>query len=62
MVLLYGGQSGITLDKLRFNLFQKRVATANTAFVSESLPPTSNAVVYHSYHAYHQIKVFNLIP
>ena len=40
MVLLYGGQSGITLDKLRFHLFQKMVATANTTIVSESLPPT----------------------
>ena len=45
-------------NSLRYRLFHKRVVTATTAIVPESLPPTSNAAMFHSYRTYHQTQVW----
>ena len=43
-----------SLKFLRYRIFHKKVATTTTAVTSETLPPTSNAAMFHSHQTYHQ--------
>ena len=65
IAMLYGGNSSVTLDELRYSVFCTKLSV-NTRIVSpEQLPPTTDAAKFHSYRAYHQIQTWmgvNLPP
>lgn len=56
IVTLYGGQSGESLDNLRYRKFTAKVSAgiANSCVQVQSLPPTSDAARFHSLRVYHQ--------
>ncbi|KAJ8034443.1 hypothetical protein HOLleu_21287 [Holothuria leucospilota] len=58
LVSLYKGSAGDTLDKLRLERFQQKVATSVSCVRPENLPPTSSAAKFHSLHVYHQVQVW----
>ena len=47
-VSLYGGRSGIKLDKLRYEKYCQKVATRSTKIQPQALPQTSTAARFHS--------------
>ena len=47
-----------SLNSLRYSILHKKVATATTPVTPETLPPTSNAAMFHSYRTYHQTQVW----
>ena len=55
---LYGFGTKLSIDSLHAHIFNRKVATATTAVTPESLPPTSNALKFHSYRAYHQTQTW----
>ena len=44
----YESKTDLALNSLRYRLFHKKVVTATTAIAPESLPPTSDAAMFHS--------------
>ena len=58
LCLFYNIKGNNSLDSLRYVVFQRKVATATKFISPESLPPTSDAALYHSYRAYHQTQVW----
>ena len=58
MVSLYKGTAGDTLDKLRLERFQQKIATSVSFVRPENLPPTSSAAKFHSLRVYHQVQVW----
>ncbi len=58
MVCMYKGDQGQDINSLRLHIFQQKVTTSLTSVQSESLPPTSSALKYHSLRVYHQIQVW----
>ncbi len=57
VVLLYGGD-GKDLDSFRYQVFLRKVASANTYVDSSSLPPISAAAAYHIYRFYLQVQTW----
>ena len=59
--LFYNGRADDqSLNKLRFVTFCKEGSTSYNAISLDSLPPTSNAVMYHSLWVYHQVQTWLL--
>ena len=56
LCLLYSGYVDKPLNSLCYTTFCKKGSTGKIAVTPESLPPTSNAALYHSYRAYHQVQ------
>ena len=57
MVIVYGGEMSKQLNKLRYEMFQRKVAVA-TSFVNPSdIPPTSAAMKFHSRRTYYQVRM-----
>lgn len=56
IVALYGGTNDVSLNVLRYQIFQKKVAVAKIFVHPEDLPPTSAAAKFHSYRAYYQVQ------
>lgn len=57
LLFLYGSKDGkLTLNQLRFNLFQKSLKKSVARL--ESLPPTSDSAAQHSYRTYYQIQLW----
>ena len=57
--LFYSGSANDqSLTKLRFVTFCKKGSTSYNAISPNSLPPTSNAVMYHSLRVYHQVQTW----
>ncbi|KAJ8038017.1 hypothetical protein HOLleu_18980 [Holothuria leucospilota] len=54
---MYKDSAGDTLDKLRLERFQQKVATS-AAVRPENLPPTSSAAKFHSLYVYLQVQVW----
>ena len=50
----YASATELSLNSLRYSILHKKVATATTPVTPETLPPTSNAAMFHSYRTYHQ--------
>lgn len=57
MELIYGGDSVkfVGIDKFRYQIFKKKVATSTTAVQPEEIPPTSAACKYHSWRSFLQV-------
>lgn len=58
IVLLYGGDGKGDLDLFRFQVFLRKVASANTYVDPSSLPPTSAAAAYLIYRVYLQVQTW----
>ncbi|VDI40710.1 Hypothetical predicted protein [Mytilus galloprovincialis] len=57
LVILYGGETGESLDQLRYRKFNHKVLTNSLSCVHvQSLPPTSEAASQHCKRAYYQIQ------
>ena len=54
LCLFYDSKINVSLNSLRYRLFQRKIATATNCIAPESIPPTSDAAMFHSYRAYHQ--------
>ena len=54
----YDSATELSLNSLRYSILHKKVATATTPVTPETLPPTSNAAMFHSYRTYHQTQVW----
>ena len=54
----YDSVTELSLNSLRYSILLKKVATATTPVTPETLPPTSNAAMFHSYRTYHQTQVW----
>ena len=54
----YESATELSLNSLRYSILHKKDATATTAVTPETLPPTSNASMFHSYRTYHQTQVW----
>ena len=54
----YASATELSLNSLRYSILHKKVATATTPVTPETLPPTSNAAMFHSYRTYHQTQVW----
>jgi hypothetical protein len=52
---LYGGKNTVSLDKLRYQLYAKKIVglALKTDFELSTLPPTSEAASHHSLRAYY---------
>jgi hypothetical protein len=55
LIILYGGNCE-TLNQLRLEKFNSKVASGTKAVSSEMLCPTSDAASYHSQRVYHQVQ------
>ena len=53
----YESTTELSLKSLRYCIFHTKVATATTSVTPETLPPTSNAAILHSYRTYHQTQL-----
>ena len=60
LCLFYSGHVNQSLNNLRYTTFCKKGSTGKNAVTPESLPSTSNAALYHSYRAYHQVQIWKL--
>ena len=49
----YESATELSLNSLQYRIFLKQFATATTAVTPETLPPTSNASMFHLYRTYH---------
>ena len=58
LLLVYGQEGDVTLDKLRLTRFCEKVASSMKVVSPESLPPTSAAASFHSLRVYHQVQVW----
>jgi hypothetical protein len=58
LVCLYKGTSDDTLDKLRLQRFQQKVATSTSCVQPKSLPTTASTAKYHSLRVYLQVQVW----
>ena len=56
--VFYRCDSGISLDRLRFERFCRKVATSTTSVDPKTLPPTSAAAVHHSERVYHPVQTW----
>ena len=56
LVELYNGNSKECLNSLRYRRFCEKVATSTTTVLPQTLPPSSAAAKYHSFHVYLQIQ------
>ena len=54
----YESTTELSLKSLRYCIFHTKVATATTSVTPETLPPTSNAAILHSYRTYHQTQLW----
>ena len=57
VIALYKGK-GNSLDSLRLERFQEKLAVSKTYISPCALPPTSEANKYHSFRVYHQIQAW----
>jgi len=55
MIAFCGGKSPENLTSLRHRMLIKKTSRGSTFVGPEQLPPTENAIVYHSLRTYHQI-------
>lgn len=55
MVLLFGGKPTDSLATLRYNVLNKKVASATCFVTPERLPPNASATKFHSRRCYYQI-------
>jgi hypothetical protein len=55
MIMIYGGPINQGINTLRYNVFQKKVSTATSFVKPQEIPPTSNALKFHSLRVYHQV-------
>ena len=53
---LFGGNPEESLDKLRYQIFHRKVASSTCAVQPRTLPPSSAAAQYHSLRVYHQVQ------
>lgn len=58
LLIIYGCTTSLTLDSARVDKFQQKVATATQYVSPEKLPPTSDAAIFHSHRAYHQVQAW----
>ena len=56
LVSIYNGKPGEILDSLRYKRFCEKVATNTSHVKTQTLPPTSAAVKYHSLRVYLQVQ------
>ena len=64
ILMLYGDQANANLNDVRYNTFCKKLSTCKKAVVPENLPPTSDALRFHSYRVFHQVQRWlgNFLP
>ena len=62
LLIIYGSSKGGSLNKLRREVFEKKVTTANSFVHPEHLPPTSDAAKFHSYRVFYQVQVWTGEP
>ncbi len=58
MAVMFGGKSTDSLVSLRYNLFCKKLVSAQSFVTPERLPPTESSTKYHSLRVYYQIMVW----
>ena len=58
-VALYNGAKIQSLDILRYCKFLQKVQTKSTALHVQSLPPTSDAAIFHSYNTFLQTQLWS---
>ncbi len=56
LVCLYGGKQREKLDSMRYDHYCEKVISSTTCVSASTLPPTSAASKYHSFHVYHQVQ------
>jgi hypothetical protein len=55
---LYGGVPSESLNVLRYKQFASKVATGKEVIQIHTLPPTTEAAVYHSLRVYYQAQIW----
>lgn len=50
-------KTDISLNSLGYRLFHRKLKQMQQLIMSESLPPTSDATMFHSYRTYHQTQL-----
>ena len=58
MAVIFGGKSTDSLASLRYNLFTKKLVSAQSFITPERLPPTESSTKYHCARVYYQIMVW----
>ena len=58
LLVIYGCTTSLSLDSARVDKFMLKVSKATQYVSPEKLPPTSNAAIFHSYRAYHQVQTW----
>ena len=58
LLIIYGCTKSLSLDSARVDRFLQKVATATQYVSPEKLPPTSDATIFHSHRAYHQVQAW----